>query len=61
MSWKETLAGAGAIFALAVVVGAFIGIVRDVINGGGWFYIILSASCFAAAWVAGKFTKKGSE
>lgn len=64
MSWKETFGGAGAIFALAVLIGAFIGIVRDVINGGGWFYILLSAACFAAAWIVGKIAdrkNKGDE
>ena len=42
----------------AVTVGSFSGVVVQVFNGAGWFYIAMAIFFFAAAWIVGKIADR---
>jgi len=61
MKIKESFALAGAMFASAVFIGAFIGIVVQTYRGDGFPYIAIALACFALAWVAGKIENRNNK
>lgn len=61
MKLRESFWLAGALFAAAVFIGSFIGVVVQTYRGGGLPYIAIAIACFALAWVAGKIENRNNK